>query len=221
MLLVSWLVSDSHIEIIPPLSEYVMTCDEIENLRGMYVALYPTKEISHLNRVCAKMNKISFGGELLSSEFGNSNRNSCISAFWKSPQHTQLQLRIGHIQYMLKHKATIQNETVEHIVAYVHWFKKHPEEMYFGSSAYVVRNDFYQHTTFCYIPIQRLNARMCFGKTTIYPASPNSENVTVAIPVPFNVYPVWLHQHKLLNVLYCSNILCEIVIVIHTPKQLC
>ena len=154
---------------------YAMTCDEIENLCSMYVALYPTKEISHLNRICAKMNKISFGGELLSSEFENYKRNSCISAF--------------------------HNETVEHVLAYVqtvHWFKKHPEELYFGSSAHVVQNDFYQHTAFCYIPIQTLNARMWFGKTTIYPTSPNSENVTVEIPIPFKfkVASVVLPRHS-------------------------
>ena len=120
------------------------------------------------------MHKVSLGGEILSSKLGSSHRNSCISAYWKSPQDDQPELRIGHIQYMLKHKATIVDEIVEHVITFVHWFKKHPQQMYFGSSAHVVRNDFETGSTICSIPIQRFNARMCFGDITINPTAENA-----------------------------------------------
>lgn len=75
----------------------------------------------------------------------------------------------------------------EHIIALIHWFKKHPEEMYFGSCANVVRTEKETGRSLCYIPIQRLASRMCFGNVTINTSS-GSENVIVTIPIPFKFY---------------------------------
>lgn len=183
------LSKDTQIDIIPPIQEYVLTCDEIDNLKEMYAMLYPSLEIIYLRRVCCKVHKISLCGEILSSVRANSYRNSCVSAYWKSAkeQDSQPELRIGHIQYMLRHIMTTADGEKEHIIALVHWFKKHPEEMYFGSCANVVRTEKETGRSLCYIPIQRLASRMCFGNVTINTSS-GSENVIVTIPIPFKFY---------------------------------
>ena len=87
---------------------------------------------------------------------------------------------------MLKQKITVMDldDTVEHILAFVHWYKKHPEQMYFGSSAHVLRNDFELGGTICYIHIQRFNSRMCYGNIKINPSAATAEDVSVAIPIP-------------------------------------
>lgn len=66
-------------------------------------------------------------------------------------------------------------------IAVVKWHKKHPEEMHFGSSCYVVQNDTVTENSMCYIPVQRLLSRCCFGSITIDLPS----GVIVAIPIPF------------------------------------
>ena len=123
---------------------YVLTCDEIENLKEMYMMLYPTLQVSHLRRVCCKIQKVCVSREMISFAQGNTYCNSCISALWKPPspsnsRHSSSpEIRIGHVQYILKHYITTEQGQMQHLV---NWFKKHPQEMYFGSSCYVVRAD--------------------------------------------------------------------------------
>ena len=178
------------IDIIPPIKQYVLTCDEIENLKEMYKMLYPTLQVSHLRRVCCKIQKVCVSGEMISSAQGNTYCNSCISALWKPPspsnsRHSSSpEIRIGHVQYILKHYITTEQGQMQHLIAVVNWFKKHPQEMYFGSSCYVVRADVETGNSTCYIPVQRLLSRCCFGNVTIHPPS-GPESVIVAIPIPF------------------------------------
>ena len=70
------------------------------------------------------------------------------------------------------------------MIAVVNWFKKHPQEMFFGSSSFVVRCDVESGHSFCYVPVQRLASRCCFGSLTVgFPSGP--ENVIVVVPNSF------------------------------------
>ena len=172
----------SNIDVIPPVKEYILNCCEIKNLQEMYKMLYPSLQVTHSHRIWQKLQNICVCGEILSSVKGNI-RNSCVAAHWKSPS-TPCELRIGHIQYFLKHRIDTVTGQVEHVIAVVHWFKKHPQEMYFGTSSYIVRSDVESGYSFCYVPVQRLASRCCFGTLTVdFPYG--SENVIVAVPISF------------------------------------
>ena len=160
---------EDNIDFIPPIKQYVLSCDEIENLQVMYKMLYPAL---HIPRVCYKLQKVSVCGEMISSSSaqGNTYRNSCVSALWK--------------QYIIRHSMTTSEGELQHAIAVVHWFKKHPQEMYFGSSSYVVCSDVERGNSICYIPVQRLLSRCCFGSVSI-DSPAGQEQVIVAIPIPF------------------------------------
>ena len=175
------------IELIPPRKQYVLTCDQIQDLTKMYSMLYPTLTITHIQRVCIKVQKVRVAGEMVSSVTGNNSRNCCISAVWKTPEQNDSntpERRIGNVQYILKNTITTGHGKMEHVLAVVTWYKIHPEEMYFGSSCYVVRSDMVVESSMCYIPVQRLLSRCCFGPITIDLPS-GKENVIVAIPISF------------------------------------
>ena len=116
-------------------------------------------------------------------------RFHCISALWKpsSPSNSRHssspEIRIGHVQYILKHYITTEQGQMQHLIAVVNWFKKHPQEMYFGSSCYIVRTDVETGNS-TIIPVQRVLSRCCFGNVTIHPPS-GPETVIVPIPIPF------------------------------------
>ena len=173
------------IEFIPPIKQYVLTCDQIEDLQKMF---YPSLTISHIQCVCIKIQKVCVAGEMISSVAGNNSRNSCISAIWKSPEGQNdlniAERRIGYVQYLLKNTITTGHGKMEHVLAIVNWYKKHPEEMHFGSSCYVVQNDMITDTSMCYIPMHQLLSRCCFGSLTI-DIPTGQERVIVAIPIPF------------------------------------
>ena len=56
------------IDVIPPIKQYVLTCDEIENLKEMYKMLY---QKLHFQRVCCKVQKVCVCGEMITSAKGN------------------------------------------------------------------------------------------------------------------------------------------------------
>ena len=64
----------------------------------------------------------------------------------------------------------MRNESgaMQHIIAIVNWFNKHPQEMYFGSSSYVVSSEVEKGSSFCYIPVHRFTSRCGFGVVTIH-----------------------------------------------------
>ena len=178
--------SDYHVsslDEIPPIKQYVLTCDEIENLQEIYKMLYPTLQVTHIRRVCYKVQKVCVCGKMITSAQGNTYRNSCVSAFWKppsssDPRHANSpERRIGHIQ---KHVIITEHGEIQHLVAVVNWLKKHPHEMYFGSSC----SDIERGSSICYIPVQRLLSRCCFGSIIIHPPT-GPEKTVVAIPIPF------------------------------------
>ena len=50
------------IDVIPPIKQYVLTCDEIENLQEMYKMLYPTLQITHIDECVTKFRRCVFVG---------------------------------------------------------------------------------------------------------------------------------------------------------------
>ena len=74
-----------------------------------------------------------------------------------------MQLKFRHIEHFLHHTIVAENGPMDHIIAVVNWLKKHPEEMYFGSS-YVTQCDHESVNTYSYIPVHIVASRCCFGK---------------------------------------------------------
>ena len=91
-------------------------------------------------------------------------------------------LRFGHIQYFLKHSIHTSAGQKEHTLAAVNWLKPHPDEMYFGSTSFVLCRDHEGLNKYSYIPVQRIASRCCFGNMNIE-LSAGNEDVTVVIPI--------------------------------------
>ena len=49
----------SNVELIPPIKEFILTCDAVEDLVPMYKMLYPPINIIHVHRVCRRVQKVS------------------------------------------------------------------------------------------------------------------------------------------------------------------
>ena len=45
-------------ELIPPIKQYVLTCDQIEDIKKMYTMLYPSLSITYIQHVCMKIQKV-------------------------------------------------------------------------------------------------------------------------------------------------------------------
>ena len=52
----------NHIDIIPPIKQYILACEEVDNLQEMYKMLYPSLNIIHIPRVCLKLQKLCICG---------------------------------------------------------------------------------------------------------------------------------------------------------------
>lgn len=177
-------LSTQGIQTIPPLKEYVLDVSAVSDIKWMYEQLYPNESIQHVNQICQSCPKVSVCGEVLSSR---NTKNSCVTAHWMS---TSLQnsasttLRFGHIQYVLKHSIQTSAGQQEHILAVVNWLKPHPDEMYFGSTSFVLCSDHEGLNKYSYIPVQRIASRCCFANMNIE-LSAGFEDVIVVIPIPF------------------------------------
>ena len=80
---------------------------------------------------------------------------------------------------------TLEHGVVHHIIAAVTLLKSHPEESYFRSCCIVTCNDMETDSSMRFIPVQRLLSRCAFGNVTITTTIIGTENVVVAIPIPF------------------------------------
>ena len=109
-------------------------------------------------------------------------------------------LNVGVVQYFVKH--TISDiRDYEHVFAYVHWKKKHPQCDWFGSSAIVYIDIDEPLSSKCFIPVQRIACRCAHA---VIPVDFNGivETVFVACPLPirfcvWNFYFICVYNIKL------------------------
>jgi len=174
-----------NIRALPPLKEHILDDSAMSDVRWMYEQLYPGEDIciiERINRICQSCSKLTVCEEVLSS---HNTRNSYVAVHWKSPvDSASTSLRFGFIQFFLIQVIVTSKGPKEHTLAVVNWLKPHPDTMYFGSTSFVLRNDFEGINKYSYVPVQRIASRCCFGNLDLK-LSAGDENVTVVIPIPF------------------------------------
>ena len=98
-------------------------------------------------------------------------------------------MRVGCVQYFLKHKLFIldneqsNTQQIEHIFAYVIWKKQHRHYDYYGSSAIVCQNENEMTNSFILIPVQRIAYR-CAHLQMKTNFDDLDETIFVASPLP-------------------------------------
>ena len=118
-------------------------------------------------------------------------KNAVISAYWPSTatafSEKNFTLSIGEIQFFLKHTLiSIDGKSRrDHIIAYVHWFKRHQNYTWFGSSA-VVCNHLKEDDNICaFIPMQRISDVCIYGIIEVSFTAGTNDNILVAIPMHY------------------------------------
>ena len=117
--------------------EKLLLLHEVEWLRNVYMALYPTSTITHVNMSHDVFNEANIFGEIYLSVKAKGNHSHSIIAYWpESIQGTSelsrhCEYRAGEIQYFFHHMVGIilpeqPEKSVSHVFAYVHWYEKHP-----------------------------------------------------------------------------------------------
>lgn len=179
---------------IPPFKEKVLSSGEVRELKHFYGQFYE-RNCNNISCYCIVFGRVLLAGDLIGSmQSGTSNSSSSIiMANWSgsgddifSVQSNRM--RVGEVQYFMKHVATLESaqststNTTEHIFAYVHWQKIHPNKDWFGTSA-TVCTELYELSGCSFLPVQRIACRCAHGTLKINFDS-HTENVFVACPVP-------------------------------------
>ena len=166
-------------------SEYVSVCTIVEMLFGPDV---------QVQRYFLQFGRINISDTLIGSCLPRSSRNSSIiQAHWPVEEAQGLNPRpvktIGQIQYFVKTNITVATSSttsisLELILAYVHWFKKHRHENWYGLS-FKVCDPIAPRivNTYSFLPIQRITGR-CAHVTLKVDFGDMVEDVFIACHLP-------------------------------------
>lgn len=116
--------------------EKLLLLHEVEWLRNVYMTLYPTSKITHVNMSHDVFNEANIFGEIYLSVKAKGNHSHSIIAYWPesiegtSNLSRHCEYRAGEIQYFFHHTVGIilpeqPEKSVSHVFAYVHWYEKH------------------------------------------------------------------------------------------------
>ena len=112
--------------------------------------------------------------------------NTVVTAYWPSCSHMQhaegrnFSLSVGQIQFFIKHNSGVRGD---HIFACIHWYKKHSNYDYYGSSCIVCKTEFAADLSYCFIPIQRISSLCVHGNIELKLTDAVTEHVLVASPI--------------------------------------
>ena len=150
--------------------EKLLSPTEVSSLTAVYRLLYPEKEINHVQMVYQQFREVSVLGVRFLSTLSRGKHSSAICAYWPaiggSISSTFDHLRIGLVQYFLKHNVTLNSsqgkQEQTHIFDFVDWYRVHPREHWFHSRIRVVSPDMEMNGPANFLPISRI-----FGSCTL------------------------------------------------------
>ena len=182
-----------------PHTEQVLDDHQMNMLSFVYTELYPSQIFHHIPPFVQRYGRVKLCHDIIGSDLpGQNNRkSSVIMAHWPGTgnqiRHGDYsRLRVGVVQYFLKHTVTVRTESRsgfqphEHVFAYVYWKKFHPESNWFGISAVVCLNMFEPIGPPCFIPVQHIACR-CAHVVHSVQISGIVERVFIACPIPIKM----------------------------------
>ena len=112
----------------------------------------PNENLDHVHIRCECFHQMDIFGERFISYKSRSMASSIVCAYWAgfvgSLCEQRNVLRVGVVQYFIKHSVSLVNKELnkkslcDHIFAHVHWFNQHPRDSWFVNPVLVVSPDF-------------------------------------------------------------------------------
>jgi len=178
------------IKLLPPHYNKVLSTTEDRQLKCIYKYIYPTTTIKYFSQFYTSGKKCLMANELFSSSDANE-CSSVVMAYWpvKTCSGTlERELQVGMIKRFMKHKVKVMENgcTQEkvHVFAHIHWYVKHNQANWYGTSAKLCTNITYTSAACSFMPVQRVLHRCAYGKLdVVIPPNTMSEKVLVAIPI--------------------------------------
>lgn len=189
---------NTDIVMLPPLYEDIFSADLLNDLNLFYRMIYPDINENDIASTpfFVRCSRVTLCKQLIGSTMNSrcSNSSSVICAYWPvgtcnlSSVDYSARMRVGTVQYFCKHQVTLHQpnkdqHTQEHILAYVKWNQRHPQEDWYGASATVCSN-MYEPATACnFILVQRIHS-VCANCSLDTKIGSLHENIVIAIPIP-------------------------------------
>ena len=154
------------IKLFHPVSQRVLSIEQIKSLKLLYTQLYPGKQIEHISHFYMYSSKALLNLDLVGSTQSRNKRASVIVAYWPNKGSSlatidNTKLQAGTVQYFMEHKIIIKDDdgtTTElpHILCFINWFVSHPQHSWYGQSAVVTHTLEEVPSPMQYMPIQRI-----------------------------------------------------------------
>ena len=153
----------SSIELPGYCSRCVLDSRQQDCASKLYSYLYsvPQTDID-IAHTCSSYSSVVLNNKMFGTHKSRSAASSIILGQWdpdlfQRPTAPLSELRAARIEKFYKHTATIQNETKVHLLAYVSWYKSHPQCHSFGKPVSVWYYDLFEYCGV--VPVQFLVSR--------------------------------------------------------------
>ena len=145
------------------MSQHALQTHEMESLMNMYQTILPDYNIFHVSRLCCRFGRAKLGNKLLSSRIAKSDRSSYVSANWLNNTMHAI-YRPGYVRFFIKHNITLEKQnkdtlSVETLLAYIGWYKPHPEMNYLPSPVTLWYPECEPISASSFMPINRIACR--------------------------------------------------------------
>lgn len=176
------------------MSQHALQPYEVQCLTKMYETTFSDCNVVHVSCICYRFSRAKLGSKLVSSQMARSDRSSYICANWLgdslSIDSVSDNWRPGCIKYFFKHNVTIEKdsgekESFQSLLAYVGWYKSHPEKNFIPSPVTLWWPEYEPLCAASFIPICRIASRCAQAKVYMeFTARPyNSGQTIVIIPL--------------------------------------
>ena len=132
--------------------EKFLSPDEVLWFLVVYGHLYPNENLDHVHICCECFHQVDIFGERFISCKSRSIASSIVCTYWEGFAGSLCEqrnvLRVGAVQYFIKHSVSLVNKEsnkkslCDHIFAHIHWFNQHPRDSLFVNPVLVVSPDF-------------------------------------------------------------------------------
>ena len=123
---------------------------------------------------------------MLSSQIAKSDRSSYVSANWLN-NTTYAIYRPGYVLFFFKHNITLEKQnkdklSVQTLLAYIKWYKPHPEMNYLPSPVTLWYHECEPISASSFMPINRIACRCAQSQSYMeFPERPHNNGLAVTI----------------------------------------
>ena len=158
-------------------------------LTQMYQEILPDFNILNVSRLCYRFSRVKVAGKLISSGMAKSDRSNYICANWLNNEAAD-PCRPGHVKFFFRHNIMLEKTdkdkvSVQALLAYIEWYKQHPEKKCFHPPTTLWYPDFEPTSDASFMPINRITCRCAQSQTymTFSERPYNNGQAIVIIPI--------------------------------------